>query len=72
MFACPQIQRCRINLVDDRRSKTGTSKIDSLDVMLAGVASFASHMIEFGGLKISKLRRSLLAAVGANDASKFP
>jgi hypothetical protein len=72
MLARPQIQRRGIDFIDDRRSEADTSKINSLDVMLTGIASFDSHMIEFWRMKISKLRGSLFAAIGAYYSSEFP
>ena len=46
MFARPQIQWGCIDLVDEWRSKTNTSEIDTFNVMLACVACFDPDVIE--------------------------
>src|SRR2546421_12940041 len=46
-LARPKVQRGSINFIDNGSSETYTSKINSLDVVLTGVASLDSYMIEF-------------------------
>ena len=72
MLARPKIQRRRVDLIDNRRGKAGPSKVNALKVMLARVAGFNANMIEFRGMKISELRGSFFATVGAHYPPKFP
>src|SRR5258706_15479530 len=72
MFARPKIQGRSVNFIDDRCGKAHTSKIDALEVMLARLASFDSHMIEFRRMKVSKLGGTFFAAIGTNYSSKLP
>src|SRR2546421_6049946 len=72
VFARPQIQRGSINFIDQRRSESNPSEIDSFEVVLASVTGFNPHMIEFWRMKVSQFCRSLLAAVRANDTTEFP
>src|SRR5258706_13069590 len=72
MFARPKIQRRGVNFIDDRCGKTHTSKIDALEVMLARLASFDPHMIEFRRMKISKLGGTFFAAIRTHYSSKLP
>ena len=72
MLMRPKIQRGGIDFIDNRCGKPGASKINALKVMLARIASFNANVVEFRGMKISELRGSFFATVGANDSAKFP
>src|SRR5258706_15552106 len=72
MFARPKIQGRSVNFIDDRCGKAHTSKIDALEVMLARLASFDSHMIEFRRMKVSKLGGTFFAGIGTHYSSKLP
>src|SRR5258707_12843499 len=72
MFARPKIQGRGVNFVDDRCSEAHTRQINSLDVMLAGVASFDLHMIELRRMKVPKLGGTFFAAIGTHYSSKLP
>jgi hypothetical protein len=72
MFARPKIQGRSVNFIDDRCGEAHTRQINSLEVMLARLASFDSHMIEFRRMKVSKLGGTFFAAIGTHYSSKLP
>ena len=72
MLARPDVEGRRRDLIDQWNSKTEPGEVHTLDVILAGVARFDSNVVVFRGMKVSELRRSLFAAVCANDSPKFP
>src|ERR671912_2273789 len=72
VLARPHVQRRRRDFVHQRDGEAEPRQVNSLDVMQAGVAGFDSDVLELRRLKITELRRSLLAAVSTDDTPERP
>src|SRR5829696_9191027 len=67
MLTRPKIQRSGIDFVDNRSGKAGACKINALQVMLAGIASFDANVVELRRMEIAELRRFFFTAIRAHD-----
>ena len=72
MFVRPQIEWRAINFVDEWCCQTVAREINSLDVVLTGIAGLDTKMIEFRRMKVAEFGGTLFTAMRADDPAKLP
>src|SRR5215471_290727 len=72
VFARPEVEGRRIDLIDQRHCVPEPGQVNSFYIALARVTCFYPNVIKLRRMKVTEFRRPLLTTVSADHASKFP